>query len=201
VLSLRPVRGGSRGHVALSNLTILAVPEDDSERALQVSIYPMFDHLLRYYLPSKFWGAARRLARIIGAHVLIGRVYLGAAGDRTYRLTIVDDELAITPDEHPDPGPALRAFIRSLRGELKGTGFRVPPPTTIQATSSHYGCTLPYGDAERGVATDGTVVPGVHVADAAAFPTMPALSPTFTIMANAHRTVADSLTGREGESV
>jgi choline dehydrogenase-like flavoprotein len=48
------------------------------------------------------------------------------------------------------------------------------------------------------VATDGTIVPGVHVADAAAFPSMPALSPTFTIMANAHRTVTDSLGGRKG---
>ncbi len=198
VLSVRPMRSASRGNVALSNLTILAVPRDDSERVLQVSVYPMFDHLLRYYLPPKLWGVARRLVRMIGAHVLIGRVYLGAGGDRTYRLEIVDDELVIVPEAHPDPRPVLRAFIRSLRGGLAGTGFRVPPLTTVQATSSHYGCTLPYGDPERGVATDGTIVPGVHVADAAAFPSMPALSPTFTIMANAHRTVTDSLGGRKG---
>ncbi len=201
VLSLRPVRSDSRGHVALSNLTILAVPADDTERVLQVSVYPMFDHLLRYYLPLKLWGVARRLARILGAHVLIGRVYLGAAGDRTYRLTIVDDEPVVSEDRRPNPRPALRAFIRSLRGELVGTPFRVPPPTVVQATSSHYGCTLPYGDAELGIPTDGTVAPGVHVADAAAFPRMPALSPTFTIMANAHRTVAASLQGSEGESL
>jgi len=192
ILALRPARSGDPEHVALSNLTVLAVPEDGTGRTLHVSIYPVFDHLLRYYLPSWSWGLSRWITQVLRAHVLIGRVYLGAQTERTYRIELVDGEPVVTAELAPDARPELRTFLRTLRTGLAGSRFLVPPAGTVQATSSHYGCTFPYGDP-RGVGTDGAVANGVHIADAAAFPDMPALSPTFTIIANARRTVAASL--------
>ena len=186
------------GHVALSNLTILAVPDDPAERTLQVSVYPVFDHLFRYYLPTKLWGGAALAARMLRPRGLIGRVYLGRSADRSYRLHLVDGEPTIVAETRPDARPELRLLLEDLRRTLGGTGFRVPSLTSIQATSSHYGGTLPYGDPLNGVGLDGALAPGVHVADATVFPDMPALSPTFTIIANACRTVMQALDAGDG---
>ena len=40
---------------------------------------------------------------------------------------------------------------------------------------------------------EGEVAPGIYVCDSAAFPDLPAVSLTFTIMAQAHRLAAQSL--------
>jgi choline dehydrogenase-like flavoprotein len=198
IVRLPGVRDPQPGHVALSNLTILAVPPDPLSRTLQLSVYPVFDHLFRYYLPTSLWPLAERTARAFRPSVLIGRAYLGRSADRSYRIQLVDGAPSIMPGTQPDVRPELRALIGDLRSALAGTGFRVPSLTTVQATSSHYGGTLPYGDPQFGVALDGAVAPGVHVADAAVFPDMPALSPTFTIMANACRTVMEALDAPDG---
>lgn len=189
ILTPRPSHAATSGHVALSNLTVLAVPEDPAERTLQISVYPVFDHLLRYYLPPSLWPLGEMVTNRLRAHAMIGRVYLGASSDRTYHMRRSGDTVAIKSAARPDGRADLHRLRRSLRAALRGSDLHVPPPLSVQGTSSHYGCTLPYGDAVRGSGLDGAVADGVHVADASVFPDMPALSPTFTIMANACRTV------------
>jgi hypothetical protein len=43
------------------------------------------------------------------------------------------------------------------------------------------------------VRRDGRIAPGLHLADASTFVGSPSISPTFTIMSNACRTVHESL--------
>ena len=61
--------------------------------------------------------------------------------------------------------------------------------------SVHFGASLPMSETAHGLNTDafGRVdgLDGLHVVDAAAFPAIPATSPTFVIMANAYRIGAE----------
>ena len=84
--------------------------------------------------------------------------------------------------------------MASLRRAANHGGFYIPPVAPIgHGTSSHYAGTLPYGDGPLPVSSTGRIAPGVYLADASAFPTLPAISPTYTIMANACRTACESL--------
>ena len=68
-----------------------------------------------------------------------------------------------------------------------------PGPPIWAGTSAHLAGTLPYGRGVFDVRRDGEVLPGVHVCDSSCFPEAVAVSPTFTVMANASRTVTEAL--------
>ena len=65
-------------------------------------------------------------------------------------------------------------------------------------SSAHYGATIPYGGNTVKVPPNGEVMRNLYLCDSACFPDLPAVSPTFTIMANAHRTAVEAIrwTGR-----
>jgi choline dehydrogenase-like flavoprotein len=185
---------GEPGYFSLCNLSMMGVPDDPAEAAAQVSVYPAFDHLWRYYTPEPLWKAMEPLWREGRWRFLLGRVFLAGAANRTLSFKLVDDALAIARGPAPDSRADVRRFMRSLRRATNHAGFFVPPVTPGgHGTSSHYAATLPYGGRLVNVPRHGRIAPGVHLADAATFPTSPAISPTFTIMANACRTVYESL--------
>jgi choline dehydrogenase-like flavoprotein len=73
-----------------------------------------------------------------------------------------------------------------IRRSLGGGGFFVPSvQPRQQKTSSHYASSLPLGSGP--VAFDASIAPEIYICDSSVFPSAPATSPTFTIMANARR--------------
>jgi choline dehydrogenase-like flavoprotein len=81
-----------------------------------------------------------------------------------------------------------------IRSALNKDGFFVPPGAQIrQKSNTHYAGTLPYGESIVPVTRDAQIAPGIFVCDASVFPKLPAVSLTFTIMANAHRIAIESL--------
>lgn len=185
---------GERDYFSLCNLSMMGVPADPAAAAAQVSVYPAFDHLFRFYTPEPLWTAMAPLWRAGRWRALLGRVFLAGAANHALRFELVDDELVIHRDAAHDAASHVASFLKSLRAAVNHAGFFVPPvPPSRQGTSSHYAATFPYGGPLVDVRRDGRIAPGVHLADASTFVGAPAISPTFTIMANACRTVHESL--------
>lgn len=186
--------GGPSEYFSLCNMTMMGIPDDNAAGAIQVSIYPAFDHLWRYYTPEPLWGLMNYMGRIGRWRLMLGRVYLGGAGDRRFNFQIKNDKLNIEYGPPPVISPAYQEFLTSLRNVANHSGFFIPDVRPIgHGTSSHYASTMPYGGTLVDVHSSGKIAPGIYLADAAAFPSLPAISPTFTIMANACRTAHESL--------
>jgi hypothetical protein len=154
----------------------------------------------RYYTPEPLWGMARPLWRALRWRLLLGRVFLAGPANRVHALELEGDRFVIRRARPPgDAGAApalLSSFMSSLRRAAGADGFWIPPLSPGgHGTSSHYAGTFPYGGSLVDVPRDGRILPGVHLADAATFVGSPAISPTFTILANAARTVHESLQG------
>ena len=185
--------GAGDGYFSLCNASLAGIPRDPAGSFAQVSIYPSFDHLWRYYTPAPMWSLLSRAWRLGRWRLLLGRVFLAGASNRSFSFRLRGGKLSIRPDAEPDVRAAAGSFMRSLRAAVNHNGFHVPPvPPGGHATSSHYASTFPYGSQ---VVPDrsGRVAPGVYLADASTFVTAPSISPTFTIMANACRTAREAL--------
>ena len=102
-----------------------------------------------------------------------------------------DDTVTFSVDEQRLAPAMVRGLMQSIRSAVGHDGFWIPPvPPIRQKTNSHYGATLPYGGPHLQIPVDNQISPGVHVCDSSCFTDSPAVSPTFTIMANASR-IAD----------
>jgi len=189
-----PDTGGESGYFSLCNASLAGIPRDPAGSFAQVSIYPSFDHLWRYYTPAPMWSLLSRAWRFGRWRLLLGRVFLAGASNRSFSFHLrAGETLSIQPDAEPDVRAAAGSFMRSLRAAMNHNGFHLPPvPPGGHATSSHYASTFPYGSQ---VVPDrsGRVAPGIYLADASTFVTAPSISPTFTIMANACRTAREAM--------
>ena len=77
---------------------------------------------------------------------------------------------------------------------MSKSGFFVPRvPLVIQKSSSHYSSTVPYGSGDANLNSRGEIFPNVYLCDSTVFPNLPAVSLSFTIMANAYRTAFESM--------
>jgi hypothetical protein len=188
------VHGDDGRYFSLCNLSMIGIPAEADQSATQVSVYPAFDHLFRYYTPEPLWASMRHLWRLGRWRVLLARVFFAGAANRSLELELHDDELVIRRGAVPDTRALVDSFMFSLRAAVNHAGFFVPPLRPgAHGTSSHYAATLPYGGPLVDVRRDGRIAPGLHLADASTFVGSPAISPTFTIMSNACRTVHESL--------
>lgn len=189
----------TRDYFALTNMFLACLPTDARNRAALVQLYPFFDLLWKFYLPSHVWPAAAPLGRLARGRVLIARLYTPGHLSQRYRVSLDRGGNPVLALE--DAGTSLSdipALWRDIRRSLNRGGFRVPRHLRIRhKTSSHYAGTFPFG---RGpVGPDGTVAPGVYLCDSAAFPESSAFSPTLTIMAHAHRVAASVAGGLEAK--
>lgn len=186
---------GSRRYLALSNLIVMGLAEQGNARAAQILIYPNMDHLWRPLTPAALWPLCGALAARFRNRLVWGRAYLDGELSQKYALSLrADDSLRFDLLEEPYVKSEMRTLLAALKTALHGTGLTLPTFKTIrQSTSSHYGCTLPYGGRLLPMGPEGRVGRTVYVCDSTCFPSLPAVSPTFTIMANAMRTAAASL--------
>jgi len=180
-------------YLALCNLIIACVPTSGASGGhyAQAQINHTGDYLWKSVAPSWSWRVAGPAAKALVRHLFWVRLYLDGSQSNRYSLHLNDDRLECELERPADPAQGS-ALMKDLRKILRKSGFHIPPVSPwLQRTSSHYAGTFPYGEVNR----VGEIFPGVHLCDSAAFPTCPATSPTFTIMANAHRTVSEVMNG------
>jgi ferredoxin len=177
-------------YFGLSNLLISALSLTPGRRNAQLQIYVIFDHLWRYYTPSVLWSPLAALGRALRRRVLLARLYLHGDHSQHYSIRVDGNQPARLSLAHAGT-PLLEVpdLWLETRRVLSGDDFMVPPIKPVrQKTSAHYAASLPLGIGP--VAINGSISSGIFLCDSSTFPTAPATSPTFTIMANARR-IAD----------
>ncbi len=182
-------------YLSLCNLIFGCLPPDAAnERFAQVQVYPNFDYLWRYNVPTKLWPLVRPFMPTLRHRIFWGRLYLHSDHSQSYVCRIVKDRFELHENTRPESGPLVREIMRGIRRAVGHRGFWIPPVKPIrQKTNSHYVATLPYGGPIIDIPPSGEIAKGVHVCDSTVFPESPAVSLTFTIMANAYRTAADAI--------
>jgi hypothetical protein len=181
-------------YLGLTNAIVSAVPLTSTGHPAQLQIYPVFDHFWRYFTPSALWPTIEPLGRALRRRVLFVRMYLHGEYSQAYAIRV--DGYRPAKLSLANSGTPLRRIPDlwpEIRRSLDGSGFFAPFRPTRGRTSSHYAASLPLGAGP--VAMDASITRGVYLCDSSIFPTAPAASPTFTIMANARRIAHLSLRG------
>ena len=185
---------GAGGYLALTNGMIILAPHDAEAPATFVQLYPNPDYFWQYNLPRWIWPTLTGIARMGRRRLFWARAYVASEHSQAYEFMRAADgtalELALARP------PNLAVFTESiwprLRQSFANAGFWVPPMGPAKArTSSHYAGGFPMGGTLVG--KDGALGNGVFLCDSANFPDCPALSPTFTAMANARRIARHAL--------
>lgn len=181
-------------------------PEGDPEKTIFSSIFS-YRSMLTYKLLKEGpmpYALGLDLFRLLLPAMVIVTIFHhdGASGTKKFWIDKPDDTLEsevehIVYDETPDILEQQNRAEKSYLAKLRKLGLYAIKRLRRSAGSSiHYTGTLPYSDDDKPLSCDaaGRLRPysRVWVADGSALPFMPALLPTFTIMANARR-VADNL--------
>jgi hypothetical protein len=179
-------------YLALTNLLVNAIPQDHAMHPAQIQIYLFFDHLWRYSIPSPLWPIMAPFARALRCRMLIARLFLHGEYSQRYSVQVEGHRPAKIALAHAGtPLDRIPDLWGEIRQAFNRAGFLVPFKPMRQRTSSHYAASLPLGCGP--VEPDASIKPGVYLCDSSVFPTAPATSPTFTIMANARRIAHSSL--------
>lgn len=180
-------------YFGLSNGSVIVDQIDNQSRAL-ISIYPFFDHLLRFYIPNFLWPIFKPIANFLRWRILITRMTTSGEDNHSFTLTSPQPESSpLLTRLSVGSSSTTNSIYHVFKSMLKGTGFVLPLRSSIpQKTSSHYSSSCPMVSVSPQspaltCTPDGLYKPGVYVADASSFPSCPAISPTFTIIANASR--------------
>lgn len=175
-------------YLSLNNLIVGAWHDDPGHPYAQALVYPNFDYLWRYNTPPPLWPVARALVHQSRQRLLWGRLYLHGEDSQTYAVRADASGSPVFETARVARTAKAGDYIDQMRLAMRGGGFRIPGlPPVHQKTNSHYACTLPPGNRLVPITPGGEVAPGVYVCDSTIFPTLPAVSLTLTIMAQAHR--------------
>ncbi len=190
-----PVSVATQGNT----LAQLYVELDDaqiSEHAAHLQIYGYNDTMLSA-LAKRLPGGTARLERVL--RPLLGRMvvvqgFLHSADSPGLTITCDTDRVRVRGDDATGGARRVRRLVRRLavNGRLLGM---VPAPGLLHVgrpgKSNHLGGSLPMRREPGELETDtlGRIAKWsrVHVVDASVFPSVPATTVTFTVMANAHR--------------
>jgi choline dehydrogenase-like flavoprotein len=177
---------------------------------------PYFTHFQVYGLNAIFQQTIRALAPpfLRRSSVLEGiekrfflfQGFLHSEHSATLEFTLesseeAKDRVMIRGRPNPDSLRVARRAQRLLRKAL--VGFGVIPPGYLKMVppgrSFHVGGSFPMGGADSACRSDRLGRPAglkrVHILDAATFPSIPATTITFSIMANADRVISETLGG------
>ncbi|MDX8391376.1 MAG: hypothetical protein R8K53_02250 [Mariprofundaceae bacterium] len=181
-------------YFSLSNLIFACQPKNGKRFPAQVQIYPNFDYLWRNSMPEALWPLASKFVSASRDRLLWARVYLHGELSHHYSVSL-NHERGLSFEEIQSPNlQDADEVLQSIKSVINRNGFYVPPvKPSFSKTSSHLAGTLPYGGSIIPLNADGEVMSNTYVCDSACFPSSPAGSPTFTIMANASRTVSEAL--------
>ena len=166
-------------------------------RLINLQLYTYTDYYYKAFKKATgvFFPILQRPIRWLLDRFVVVFCYLHSDNSAHMELTLKDDDLLqVVGIRNPESRKILRRLKRKLWRSAGKTGlFPFPFFSGEQKIghSVHYGASLPMSEVAYEVNTDilGGVdgLNGLHVVDAAAFPAIPATSPTFVIMANAYR--------------
>jgi len=181
-----------RRYFGLTNAVIACRPLDGGPLSV-IQLYPFFDYLWQYHLPSWLWSSAGVAAAFARDHVAIARLYLPAEHSQRYSLALsAKGEPVLALAAAPTPLEQIPNLWSAVRRRLSGRGFWVPPALrSSQRTSSHYAATLPAGGSH--CSSYGEIAERFYLCDSAAFPASSAFSPTLTIMAVARKRAMEAV--------
>lgn len=138
--------------------------------------------------------------RALARRLIVAQIFLHSDHSAQASLTLAPDgRLIAKVAQNPKTGAVFDAAVQSLAGGMRHAGLH---PLTFArrlnpaGSSFHAGGTLPMSEHGGAGRTDILGRPHglqrVHVVDASVFPTIPATTITFPVMANAHRIAANA---------
>jgi len=176
-------------YLSLCNLITCCVPEDNNEPIVQLQIYPSFEYMWRYNIPSWLWPILKPIVNYSRDRVAFTRMYDHSRYSQSYSLKMENNKLIMKRENEASGGQRIKDLVKAIRKTMNHHGFYIPPIKPIlQKVNSHYTATLPYNGNKIKVSDLGEVMKDVFVCDSSVFPDSPAVNPGFTIMANAYRT-------------
>jgi len=182
-------------YFGLSNLLLSCMPKNNNGYFAQIQIYPNSDYLWRYNTPLKLWPFVKSIIRASRSRIVWARLYVHSDISQAYSLALVNDQLKITVAKVANRGDYIKSVISDIRKAVNKNGFYFPQfPPILEKSNSHYAGTLPFGNKVLPVASSGEIAAGIYLSDSSIFPEQPAVSPTFTIMANARRIAQEAIT-------
>lgn len=144
-------------------------------------------------------GRIQALQDILAARFLLFQGFLHSDLSAELLLTVNEDDVTVTAKSNPQSKAAANWARRQAQKLLGWHGF--VPPFGIKfvppGRSFHVGSSFPMSHLRSATTTDSLGQPigldGVHVVDAASFPTIPATTYACSLMAHADRIVTESL--------
>ncbi len=180
-------------YLSLCNLIFGCIPRSPKQNYAETLIYPNFDYMWRYNLPPKLWPLFKPVSDHLRSRLFWGRLYVHGDESQAYRVAMEDDKIVFDVARMAS-GVNVPELMSSIQSAVNREGFSIPPiPPILQKTNSHYAATLPYGGDLIDVPPNGEIMPNTYLCDSACFPELPAVSLTFTIMANAYRTAMEAI--------
>jgi hypothetical protein len=179
----------SKGGFGLAHGLAL-VPDPKANRIVaQVQVYPTLPHFWRSVLPPLLWKAAGYLVAPLQSRMLWARSFLAGEAACRYILARGSNGAIEATLDQPSDRAELTGYVHAhLADALHGSGFRLLDfLASSSRTSSHYGASAPFLVGGDVVDREWQLSDGIYLADSTAWPEMPAMSPTMTIMANAMR--------------
>ncbi len=170
-----------------------------SPHLVHAQLYTWNDHFPRDLIANygRIPGAAPVL-RALARRLIVAQVFLHSAHSGRIGLRLAaDGRLLAEPLANPDTPARLDAALAVLRRTLARAGLTALPfarRVGAPGSSFHVGGSLPMSDRPARGQSDAVGRPEgagrVHVIDASVFPSVPATTITFSVMANAHRIAA-----------
>jgi choline dehydrogenase-like flavoprotein len=196
------------GEFTLNQFNLFVTFDSDGKDAALVHCYPYNDIMLSSLPRHLSAGPLNAVIKFGVRHLTVGLGYLPSWASPSVQLKIgrvkgegALPEVVVSSCENKATKPMLNRVARELRRCGRALDLHpIPGQTRISgaAKSYHYGGSFPMQKQPSGdFSSDllGRVGPwrNVHIVDAAVFPTVPATTFTFTVMANAHRIATDAL--------
>lgn len=180
-------------YVSLCNLIFGFIPKTKNYKFAQAQVYPNFDYMWRYNIPESIWKIVNSLVSYSRARVFWARLYVSGEESQSYKCQLINDEIKFSVAENAS-NKNINELMKSVRSAVNKNGFYIPPISPIlQKTNSHYSSTFPYKGKILNVAENAEFMPNVYLCDSSVFPDLPAVSLTFTIMANACRIATEAM--------
>ena len=125
---------------SLSNVNIFYKYSINNNELAMISIYPIFDHLLRFYLPKLLWKLQKLIFFHLRNRIFIGRVCLGYKYNLEYNLEIINKKLIVTKAKNVDS--THKMILTKMNNILKKVGLFIPKLYFEDKTSVHYASSL-----------------------------------------------------------
>lgn len=181
----------TRSNFDLTQMQI--VSQKNNSEGTMYQVYYSSPYLIDFYLPYKLKKIFKNLIDNYSKKIIWLRGYSKSTNNNNYIISKKNNKFFIDIEKRTNK-KLMDLELKSLKKILKKNKFySLNKLNFFSQTSSHYGCSIPYGDKNFNLNTNGEIAKNIFITDSSVFNSLPSTSPTFTIIANAARTVNESL--------